>query len=321
MNVALVTSTGQCGIAEHSRMLQESVNAAAGIEFRTDPAWLDPQQLAGRYDVVHLNYHRGLHSRWTPEVIARYAPTPFVITFHDTYDVQPDRLAWDLLDCPNVKGMVVHEPCDLESHLKVHYWQQPCPLPAGRGSARPFAFTQDTWRPTLGTLGWDFPWKNYTMLAQVTGELGWNLLIIGQVTPERRAELVQHNPRIFFEGYQADTRKAVAALSACDATAFIYTCANSGTSGAIRVGMTAGKPLIAAVGCRQFRDLIDTEEGRHILWIDPIAEELRDTLKNRVQYRSGPGGFDTGLVAAAHDLSWTKVGPKYAALYRAAVQA
>ena len=35
----------------------------------------------------------------------------------------------------------------------------------------------------------------------------------------------------------------VAALSVCTATAFLYECHNSGTSGAIRLGIAALKPV------------------------------------------------------------------------------
>lgn len=341
MKVALVTSAGQCGIAEHSEMLVHAVQAGDDtIQFSTDPAWLDPLRFPGPspYDVVHLNYHRGLHSRWTPEVIARYAPTPFVITFHDTYEVQPDRLAWELLGCRNVSAMVVHEPCDLSGHTppytegvtdthdgiyfpadlraKVHYWRQPCPPATGRGWPVPQPFNSDAWRPTLGTLGWDFPWKNYDMLADVTAELGWNLLVVGKVDDARRAVLLAKNPHTHFTGY-VEKAQAVAWLSSCDATAFIYTCANSGTSGAIRVGITAGRPLIAASGCRQFRDLEDSYDAS-IFWTPPTADDLHDMLISLDS--TGPQGFDLNLIALANKLSWDKVGPKYAALYHEAIR-
>lgn len=340
----MISSVGRCGIAEHSRML---INSLPEVAFHLDPAWLDPQAFAAvnpieqRYDVVHLNYHRGLHSRWTPEVLRTFPDLRFVITFHDTYEVQPDGLAWDLLACPNVRGMVVHEPCDLwdeyelklggvlpahygENRHKVHYWRQPCPDPLGRGSvASSPLFAKDTWRPTLGTLGFDFPWKNYDLLARATGELGWNLLILGEVTPERRNALAALNKRTFFEGYEPETWQAVAKLAACDATAFLYTCANSGTSGAIRVGMTAGKPLVAAKGCRQFRDLEGAKDGWPITWIEPTEQGLHRLLTglSMPHFTQMPQGFHLGLIALAHANSWEKIGPKYAVLYRQAAQA
>jgi hypothetical protein len=37
----------------------------------------------------------------------------------------------------------------------------------------------------------------------------------------------------------------------------MYECHNTGTSGAIRLGIAALKPVYALKGCRQFRDLIE----------------------------------------------------------------
>lgn len=320
LTVALVSSGGQCGIAEHSQQIKQHVlHADSDIGMASNPDWLDPHAWAVSaerpFDVVHLNYHRGLHSRWTAEVVRSF-PTPFVITFHDTYEMQPDRLPWDLLHCPNVKAMVVHEPCDLQSHPKVHYWRQAVPERSCRDAAEPFNNKLDGWRPTLGTLGFDFPWKNYDLLAQVTNELGWNLRIVGQVSNDRRAELSALNPRIHFDGF-VDPNYAVAALEQCDANAFLYSCANSGTSGAIRLGIAAGRPLIATDGCRQFRDL-GALAVSGIYWAPATAEELGMFLINSVGVCSGPHGYEMDVVHFAHQERWPLLGEKYAALYREA---
>lgn len=356
MRVALVTSVGTCGIAEHSEQLKQHVRAAdAAIEFGVDAHWLDPAAGPEPYgwDIWHLNYHRGLHSRWTPDVIAAKVPPgdKVIITFHDTYDVQPDLLPWELLAVPQVKAMIVHEPCDLwhgypieaaheylyyregaktlQHRHKVHYWRQACPE-RDCTSGRPFNDRLDGWRPTLGTLGWDFPWKNYDLLAEVTGELGWNLRIVGDISLERRAQLEEKNPRLHCDGYVVSNRQALANLGLCDATAFLYTCANSGTSGAIRLGIAAGRPLIATRGCRQFRDLqaVDQAAGvannwvhTGISWADPTAEGLAGFLRGAyMPCLHMPHGYHLPLVAFAHQESWPRLGAKYAALYQELLQ-
>ena len=342
MRVALVSSSGRCGISEHSAQLQAAVQAADQdicVDWPQDNGWLDPAQYGAdpRFDLLHLNYHRGLHSRWTPEAV-RNIPYPVIITFHDTYERQPDALPWDLLALDNVKTMVVHEPCDLNfpgtitvddgvvhHNLmqpnvlapKVHYWRQPVPLRTGE-FALPFGtfLPPGPWRPTLGTVGFDFPWKNYDLLAKVTGELGWNLRIVGQVQEERQLALRALNPRIVFDGW-VDTGYAIAALEQCDATAFLYSCANSGTSGAIRLGIAAGRPLIATDGCRQFRDLRGADYG--IQWRTPNAEELRKWLTGYSRSAIPTlQGYDTMLLALAEQESWVHGGRKYAELYKAA---
>jgi len=284
------------------------VAADRSIEIQVDPDWLDPEAFwrdRADYDLVHLNYHRGLHSRWTPtlgvpDVIE--AGLAVVITFHDTYETQPDQLPWELLD--RVAAMVVHEPCDLQRHEKVRYWRQPCPERTGLHVPSHRAF-DGGWHPTLGTVGFDFPWKNYDLLAQVTGELGWNLRIVGQVDTVRAEQLARLNPRIGFDGYTS-TDYAIAALERCDATCFLYNCANSGTSGAIRLGMAAGKPLLAFRACRQMRDLIEEDA---ITWLDNSAQLPNALTQMRF-------GYDAGLIALAHRESWVRGGQRYAALYR-----
>lgn len=329
LRVALVSSWGTpCGIAEHSAQLMDhGTKASPGIRVACTETWLDPEVLGAenpvtQYDVVHLNYHRGLHSRWTPGAIRCFPDLRFVITFHDTYETQPDDLPWDLLACENVRALVVHEPCDLDSHPKVRYWRQAVPERVYWPTIQPFA--GEGWRPTLGTLGFDFPWKNYDLLAKVAGDLGWNLRVVGQASPgadisaERKAQLLALNPRIHFDDY-LPAPEAVAALESCDATAFMYECANSGTSGAIRMGIAAGKPLIATSTCRQFRDLRDLGTG--IIWTGANEEDLRRalTVPLHVSLHAGPGGYDMRLVRFAHEERWELLGKKYAQLYRDAV--
>lgn len=328
MRVALVSSAGQCGIAEHSYQLEAAVrHADVSIEIRMNPDWLDPagfgtENPITQFDVVHLNYHRGLHSRWTPEVIRCFPDLRFVITFHDTYEEQPDQLPWDLLKLDNVRRMVVHEPCDLADSWKTRYWRQPVPARTGQSVLPVNTFwPPGPWRPTLGTVGFDFPWKNYNLLAEVTAACGWNLRIVGQVPEDRQLTLRELNPRTYFDGY-VDTGYAVAALEACDATAFLYTCANSGTSGAIRLGIAAGRPLIATHGCRQFRDLEDPSHWNGIHWRNANADSLAGFLTGR-DMTSYPraNGYELALIALAEQESWVRGGRAYAHLYHAAVAA
>ncbi len=92
MNVLLVTTWDTaCGIAEHSSMLKEYVERAdPEIHLHPMPAALDPHsvddQPLGYYDLLHLNYHAALHSRWTPKAVAtaRNVYKKVVITYHDT---------------------------------------------------------------------------------------------------------------------------------------------------------------------------------------------------------------------------------------------
>src|SRR5258708_36907813 len=94
-----------CGISEHSAYLKASVEAAdLGIEITPSPIALDPSiwslnTIPGGPHIIHLNYHRALHSRWTAEMtktVKISSGLPLVITFHDTYgENPPDQLTTD----------------------------------------------------------------------------------------------------------------------------------------------------------------------------------------------------------------------------------
>ncbi len=314
MRVALVSSDGRCGIAEHSNMLVQSVQAAdPGVEFVRDAAWLNPDNFHARadeYDVLHLNYHRGLHSQWTPGRLNNCA-SKVVITFHDTYDVQPDRLPWELCDIAD--AFIVHEPCDLEKHGNVYYWRQGVPEPSDpeHGATRNYGHP---FYPVVGTCGFAFPWKGFELLCDAANSVGWGVRILSHnATDEQVADWKARNPRVWVSREYLTTDQLISQLLHCDATAFLYSCANSGTSGAIRLGIAAGKPLLATHGCRQFRDLedIDCESPA---WVDTTVQNVADTLENLLLQR-----FDPIIVALRERDSWRHLGKRYATLYRSLV--
>jgi hypothetical protein len=324
MRVALITSDGRCGIAEHSNMLMQYVQQAdPEIEFVGDPAWLDPIRYFAdspggdppRTDLVHLNYHRGLHSRWTPDVVSRVG-RKVVITFHDTYETQPDRLPWDLLDACD--AMIVHEPCDLylSRGNKVHYWRQGVPEPNGTIG---LPHRHRHVRPIVGTCGFAFPWKGFELLCDAAALVGWGVLICSHnATDAQVLDWQVRNPWVEVDRNYLSTPDLIARLSTCDATAFLYSCANSGTSGAIRLGIAAGKPLLATEGCRQFRDLMELEWGEHpgaVCWTSVDVSAVSRWLSCMPLGRFGPT-----VVALREQDSWRHLGKKYAALYRSLVQ-
>ena len=220
MMALLVTSEGACGIAEHSAYLKAAVEAAdlsLHITLHTD---LHPRSVHTGYDLIWLNYHAALHSQWTPEWIHHFkaAGVPVGCTWHDTGVPNSDH-------CKSIYAVadvfVVHEPCpDPPNAL---YWRQGVPA-----RQAPWVYAEER-RPLLGTCGFDFPWKNFAVLREAAAEAGWGLTFVGG-----RAEAFLPRDAV------------VSHLAGCDATAFLYHCHNTGTSGAIRQGLAARKPVIAS---------------------------------------------------------------------------
>src|SRR5436190_2204545 len=86
----------------------------------------------------------------------------------------------------------------------------------------------DYWdQPVLGTIGFPFPWKNYTELARVTKSAGWALLLIAPgATPSQIAEWRAINPALSVWPEFVESSAALTILAGCDATAFTYVCHN-----------------------------------------------------------------------------------------------
>lgn len=312
VDVLLATSwdaTPLCGIAQHSAQLIEAVQAA-DPELRVHPAAaaLDPLWVAlSMYEILHLNYHRALHSRWTPEAVAhaKQQGRKVVITFHDTFgEHPPDPLTQALHDVAD--AFIVHEPCEGLPHQI--YWRMGVPeLDGGVGLWTDHRLA----RPILGTVGHDFPWKNWPLLCETAAQAGWGVLLCcPSMSDEREADLRTWNPWLTVR--RGLSRQAVLRdLSVCDATAFLFTCQNSGQSASILQGIGARKPVIAFHTCRQMRSLRRDDLGLSVIhWVDTFEDVFQQLTHMRLSR------FDTGIAALAHQESWTKVGQQYAGIYR-----
>lgn len=316
VRVLVVTSEGACGIAESSAMLKEAVeeaDPAIKIALHTD---LHPQSLNGLSvrPIIHLNYHAALHSQWTPEWVQKYRDggAKVLITFHDTG--VPNSEQCKALHAV-ADAFVVHEPCtDLPG---AYYWRQgvPAPVRPDRTWGRPCPG-----RPLLGSIGFAFGWKQYEVLAEATAAAGWELLLIAPTATTEQVKAWQAlNPHTTVFTSFVERQLALAFLTSCDATAFMYVNANTGTSGALRQGIATRKPVIASVErcCRQFRDLAtDDLAMRAITWIVPDVATLTEALS---RVRIAP--YDTAMVRLAERDSWANLGKQYVALYRSLVDA
>jgi hypothetical protein len=326
MRVLAVSSWGgACGIAEHTRQVKEAVEAAdPTINFWVPgEAVLDPDEafrlLAApdaREQVVWLNHHDALHSRWTSAHVLRLrsgesisrAKAKVLVTYHDTREhAHLTPKLGELIHAAD--HTIVHEPLDdltEAEHQRTTYLRQGVlELPGVYELAYKWK------RPYLGTCGFDFPWKNYTRLAQLTAEIGWGMLLLSNnLTQARAEELLALNPHLEYPGGFLHASDCVSRLAGCTATAFMYECANTGTSGAIRLGIAARKPLYALKTCRQFRDLFLADDEDAVNWMVDW-DHLRLHLIGSMSH-----SLDHGMVYLAERDSMAKVGKAYARILR-----
>jgi len=313
LRVLLVTSWDEaCGIAEHSAMLKEAVEAAdPAIEIFASAKCLDPNRVheAPPYDLLHLNYQAGLHSRWTSEVIrARRAAGPrVVVTYHDTGVPNSDQ-------CKAVVGAcdvaIVHEPYD-DLPRTTRYWRMGVETTHTPTTA--WRHLTKGQRPVVGTIGFPFPWKCYDELMRTAGAAGWGVLLLAPgATPAQVETWKTLNPQCLVRTDFVPRHEAIQWLAGCEATAFTYVCHNTGQSGAILLGVAARKPVVALSTCRQFRALHEDGLGRLAIdWCETFEE-----VGARLRTLPRDEGLDPQMVALAEQESWARLGARYAALYR-----
>lgn len=315
IRILLVTSwETSCGVAEYAHYLKAGLEQTGEVEITVESN-LHPgavmQGLRGRYDLLVLNYHAALLSPWHPEHIeaVRKHGIPVVVIYHDSglpSTEQCQSLYWA------ANRMIVHEPGTLDLP-EVVYIRQGIP-----DWELPWQYDQDKrtgWsggRPILGTIGFPYGWKNYDKLAEITAQVGWALMLIAPTaTLDQTRAWSAINPYTGVQTTFLTRESAIAMLAGCDATAFLYVCNNAGTSGAIRMGVAARKPVIALSSCRQFRDLHEDPLGHEVIrWcatFDQAEERLRKVPIGRV---------DPGIVALAEQDSWTRIARKHLAVYQ-----
>lgn len=330
MRIAAITSAGACGIADYSDQLRaalDKIDPEVGVDAET--AWLQPTAFFGwmngqwgyKPDVVWINHHAALHAAWAPEHVRALQEQgiPVVATLHDTRAGTSDsRNSEQLMHLYTVcDETVVHEP--VADMPEAHYIRHGVPtatgaMQYGRGIAGiegGCLFKAYEAQPVLGTVGFDFPWKNLSRLVQASADAGWAMVILSNnATADREAEWRAMNPALLCVRKFLPQSEAIAYLTGCDATCFAYECANNGTSGAIRQGLGARKPVIAWRGCRQWRDLFDADGADAIRWcqdFDHLQRVLREIPIQRI---------DPGIVWLAERDSWPKQAAKYLDIFR-----
>jgi len=280
LRILLVTSPREhCGIREYGKFLIASVAGDPEISI-TEFSNPEANELGTPdCDIIHLNHHAALHSSWTEERVEQYQKLGYkvVVTQHDTFEDFEIMKERGFRDFTGADALIVHEPVAGLTHdhwpldmlsITPHIQYIPqgvLPPPNLRDKPAP---------RTLGTVGFDFPWKNYNMVARVTKEAGWVFLLIApEMTQERVEEIKGINPESIVITSWVSAEDVVLLLAGCTATGFLYSTGNSGTSGAIRLGVAARRPIVA-FRSRQNRDL----DGESIGWCKDEAQVV-DTLK------------------------------------------
>jgi len=304
MKIHLVTSPRErCGIREYGKFLMPSLAGDPEVQITEFPNPEANELGTPEADIIHLNHHAALHASWTMERVKAYQKLGYkvCVTQHDTFEDFGVMLERGFTDFREADGLVVHEEVTglvgsstYPNGTNIHCIPQGV-LPAMDTGAA-------VAKKTLGTVGFDFPWKNYNMVARVTKEAGWVLLLIApEMTQERVEEIKTINPESIVITSWVSAEDAVVLLAGCTATGFLYSTGNSGTSGAIRLGIAARRPMVAFQS-RQNRDLMSNDAIR---WVSSEKEAVE-----QLGFWQGYGPCYS-MEVLAEEQSWTNAGKQY----------
>lgn len=318
LRVLLVTSDRDaCGVREYGRMLMEA--APRDIEYREwpKPHFDDFQTgVAVGHDIVHLNHHAALHASWTEGIVREWPKAAgfprLVVTQHDTFETFDLMRKRGLPDFRCADALVVHEPVEGLTGPNVHLIRQGVP-PGPSGSPLRLGFGASPW---VGTVGFPFPWKNYDLLCTLADEVGWGVFVIAPGATIAQCELwYRLNPRLEVVPRFLPRYEVVNYLARCDATAFLYSTGNSGTTAALRLGIAARRPVIA-FHSRQTRDL---GQDSRILWCADRESVVAALRVLATTPHLGQVMADAARSLAEQD-SWRVAAAKYAEIYRQVVR-
>lgn len=305
-----------CGIAEYAAYWKDAVEQAdpvLKVEVETILNPSAPLKFVSLPKVVVLNYQAALLSQWHPEHIREVqARGSKVLTiWHDSGVPNSDHCKEI---CAASDYFVLHEPFDdLPSNgayirQGVPDWQDPF----WRFQTLRNQMVRDgLWwgeQPVVGSVGLSLGYRNLDVLCQAAAIAGWGtLLLTPKATEDDEFRWKELNPATAVIRDFIARGDVVSYLAGCDATAFLLVTNNAGTSGSVRQGLAARKPLLA-LKTRQLRDL---ENDKMIRWQDDGSP-----LGIAVALSRLPAGQDRGIVYLAERDSWRNAGEQYAAILR-----
>ena len=298
MKVSIVTSWDErCGIAAYAENL---VINCEGIDFniitRQTPVNVAIDSIKNS-DLFLLNYEPGILGHWNKDVI-RACSKPSILILHTSHDGDNRSEFTDVFT-----RVVVHEK--VQNHG--NFVNIPMGIPVVDSTIEDGMFRFD-----VGTVGFPFPWKGFTQVVQACKVLNMSCLVI--IPESRHADsgiMKAHLKEIYNKAYvltdwlsQNETLKM---LNQCSITAFPYHGGNYGISGACRLGLATGKPIVLS-RCRQFRDLFEYEDEIQFIAQPPDVDDLVNCFKYLPLSNKKPK-------RVLEDFNWKIVAEKYCRLF------
>lgn len=270
MKVGIVTTWHErCGLAAYSENI---VRCLPGIEWRVicregwGPAFSNVPLVARECDLVHIMHQGGLMASMSPEIVRDCGKT--VITRQCS---GPE----EVFDAADVKTCHVRRPG--------YRW-----VPHGIhvvGVCREKA----PGSPSIGCCGIPFDGKGHyelIQIAEMVGGVGVNMVVpdsphTASVSMHYKKLCGQRGiPSTIFCGWPSE-QGVSGILSRNDVNVFYYTRPANGTSGAVRMGLAARRPVIVS-NHSQFADIIETGYVTVASSLEDAAQTIRRYLDNEI---------------------------------------
>lgn len=298
IKVALVTTYAErCGIAEYAKSLVAALSGRITFDIYDRDRWDVGKIAAGGYDIFHLNYEAGLFTQWfNVRELWRIKEThrPTVMTLHNSraHNVNPLTASFD--------KVVVHEKTsDGFTHIP-------------EGIREGFNIDLPD-RDTLGTAGFPFPHKGFKEVAETSKILGTGCFMIGPTSRHVDTDAVETavkeiNFRVtYIKEYWPEDKVISTLRDSAGVLMFPYQGDCSGISGAVRLGLATGRPIVLTRN-QMFRDLFAYEDEiefaqshnpRHL--VDAVMRVTRNGKRPR---------------RVISDMGWSKSAAMYEQLYK-----
>lgn len=255
MKIGLVTTWREkCGIAEYASNMVKSMSSSK-YQFQIINRPFAPSQIVAEAydcDIIHFNFEPGLMGHIGDDVIRslKAMGKKTVLTLHTTHEGDNRNAFTD-----SFNQVIVHE--QTTDGFKV------IPHGAEEVSFSGLVNLEKEPKNVIGTAGFPFPWKGFHEVALTAEMLGMGVLVIAPETNHIDTWVMEKCIKgactnVEYVTDYLPTEEVINKLHECKVNVFNYHGGNYGISGAVRLGISAQRPLVISRS-RQFRDLFSYE--------------------------------------------------------------
>jgi len=306
MRICLLTSSDErCGVAVYGQHLMVALPEVKWTVIG-HREWLGV--LLDEFDLVVVNYEPGLFPALMPRR-AFVKGQKTILIMHTSH--AGDNHNWLTHQFNRV---VVHEPTT--EGFDFIPMATPAPLTNDElvetADMRRIGFSFK-----LGTVGFPFPWKGFDEVADAAKMMGGHALVIAPKSEHKGADWLGNAERLRAKGAFVatkwmDERYVLKMLNCCDCIVFAYHGCNPGISGAVRLGLACGRPVVVTK-CRMFRDLEAYADEIGVAE-SPSAQDIYNAVEKMV---TEEWKLPKRVLA---ETNWEVVGRKYLELFNGCIQ-